>query len=634
MPAARDAQLAPHVRLRRCAHRWRLLPTASWASRALREGVRLGFRRPPPAVWRPTRMPSDPVMAAELRRQVAVLVQKGTVQRVPRHRLRCASPLFLVPKKGGKWRLVHDLRVVNDSIVYRRFRLAGLQQVRQRLHQGAWMASVDLTDAYYHVPLHPADSRAVGFVVDGVPYAFQSLCFGLASAPRLFTKMLRPVVADLQRSGVQVSFYLDDGLVVADTPAACAAGVRLLLRRLRCLGFAVNTSKCHLQPTQRLEYLGVLLDTRRARMLLPAGKVRALRKDARRLAASPDVPLRQLAAFVGRANFAAQCLRLGRLHVHPMAQAVATAYRRLRRWSGRVRLPPTLRAHLRWWAGRMQRWNGAALLPPPPPAVTVETDASTLGWGASVANAPPALRRSAATVNGAFRGGDRALHITWKELFAATEGVTRLAKANGWRNLHVRVRTDATTVVPYLNKMGGRRLRLHARAAAFHHWCLRRGLRVSARHLAGVDNVTADALSRPQTRYGEHRLSRAAWRDLFPTWPPPVDLFATATTARSPRYMSRVRDPNAIATDAMSAPWPRGRLYAFPPLPLLLRLVVSLPSRLPRGARLTLLTPEWVSAPWYPLLLALARPQRRLSRRSIHGSPAWPWSVLVWELRA
>ena len=191
----------------------------------------------------------------------------------------------------------------------------------------------------------------------------------------------------------------------------------------------------------------------------------------------------------------------------------------------------------------MQRWNGAALLPPPPPAVTVETDASTFGWGAAVANAPLALRRSQATVNGRFAAVESRLHITWKELFAATEGVTRLALANGWRNLHVRVRTDATTVVPYLNKMGGRRPRLHAQAAAFHHWCLRRGLHVSARHLAGVDNVTADALSRPQTRYGEHQLTRAAWRDLFPPWPPPVDLFATASTTRSPRYFSRVRDP-------------------------------------------------------------------------------------------
>ncbi len=281
----------------------------------------------------------------------------------------------------------------------------------------------------------------------------------------------------------------------------------------------------------------------------------------------------------------------------------------------------------------MQRWNGAALLPPPPPAVTVESDASNLGWGASVANAPAALRPSATTVNGLFAAHESHLHITWKELFAATEGVVRLANANGWRNLHVRVRTDATVVVPYLNKLGGRRPRLHARAAAFHHWCLRRGIHVSARHLAGVENVTADALSRPQTRYGEHQLTRAAWRDLFPSWPPPVDLFATASTTRSPRYVSRVRDPHAMATDAMASRWPRGRLYAFPPLPLLLPLAASLRSRVPRGARLTLLTPEWVSAPWYPLLLALARPQRRLSPRAIRGSPTWPWSVLVWHIR-
>jgi len=236
------------------------------------------------------------------------------------------------------------------------------------------------------------------------------------------------------------------------------------------------------------------------------------------------------------------------------------------------------------------------------------------------------------SANGVFAANQTTRHITWKELFAVTTGVRLLAEANNWCNIHVRVRTDASAVVPYLNKMGGRRVGMHVLAAGFHHWCLKRRLLVTARHIPGALNVSADALSRPQTRYGEHCLAPAAWRRLFPQRQP-VDLFATSTTARAPRYFSRVRDPAAIGTDAMSSPWPAGTLYAFPPLPLLLPLVMSLQSRLRPGATLALITPAWVSAPWYPLLRELAPPPLSLSASSVLGSPTWPWPLWVWSLR-
>ena len=139
-------------------------------------------------------------------------------------------------------------------------------------------------------------------------------------------------------------------------------------------------------------------------------------------------------------------------------------------------------------------------------------------------------------------------------------------------------------------------------------------------------------LSRPQTRFGEHRLRPAVWRRLCR--PDTIDLFATASTAQSRQYVSRVRDPLALGVDALEWKWPAARLYAFPPIPLLLPLVASLHGRLQRGATLVLVTPAWGSAPWFPLLRAQARDRATLPPRSVLGDPSWPWPLWVWTVRA
>ena len=49
-------------------------------------------------------------------------------------------------------------------------------------------------------------------------YQFTCLPFGLATSPREFTKLLRPVVALLRQQGVKLHVYLDDWLIRADNP--------------------------------------------------------------------------------------------------------------------------------------------------------------------------------------------------------------------------------------------------------------------------------------------------------------------------------------------------------------------------------------------------------------------------------
>ncbi|KAJ1135229.1 hypothetical protein NDU88_001673, partial [Pleurodeles waltl] len=56
------------------------------------------------------------------------------------------------------------------------------------------------------------------FVVGLQHYQFAVLPFGLTSAPRVFTKVVSVVAADLRRKGIAVFPYLDDWLIKAESP--------------------------------------------------------------------------------------------------------------------------------------------------------------------------------------------------------------------------------------------------------------------------------------------------------------------------------------------------------------------------------------------------------------------------------
>lgn len=64
------------------------------------------------------------------------------------------SPVFLVPKKLGGWRPVLDLKRLNSNIHVEHFKMESLNTVILSVQPGDWMASIDLQDAYLHIPIH------------------------------------------------------------------------------------------------------------------------------------------------------------------------------------------------------------------------------------------------------------------------------------------------------------------------------------------------------------------------------------------------------------------------------------------------------------------------------------------------
>ena len=86
--------------------------------------------------------------------------------------------------------------------------------------------------------------------------------FGLSLAPRAFTKTLAPFIAWLRLLGVQLYAYLDDLLIVGDSPLEVTESVEKTIQVLTQAGFIVNLKKCDLSTPKNLLYIGVRICTR------------------------------------------------------------------------------------------------------------------------------------------------------------------------------------------------------------------------------------------------------------------------------------------------------------------------------------------------------------------------------------
>ena len=112
------------------------------------------------------------------------------------------SRLFVGWKTSGSWRPVIDLSHLIRFVDVSPFQMGTIQSVLLSVRQGDWMASIDLMEAYLQVPVPPVSRHFLRFMFQDTVYQFKALCFGLSTAPQVFTRILAPVSALLHSMGV------------------------------------------------------------------------------------------------------------------------------------------------------------------------------------------------------------------------------------------------------------------------------------------------------------------------------------------------------------------------------------------------------------------------------------------------
>ena len=136
-------------------------------------GFRIPFRVKPPLSTVPmfTVLPTNPVKAERIKQEVQMFLQKQAIQVVAdKSSPGYYSRVFLVQKKNGKWRCIIDLSQLNLMVQLSRFKMETVASLKNAVQPGDFAVSVDLQDAYLHVPIHKSSRRYLRFAVEGTVY--------------------------------------------------------------------------------------------------------------------------------------------------------------------------------------------------------------------------------------------------------------------------------------------------------------------------------------------------------------------------------------------------------------------------------------------------------------------------------
>ena len=185
------------------------------------------------------------------------LLSKNTIEKVENLKsLSFYSRMFLVPKPHQRWRPVIDLNRLNTFLLVERFKMETPESIRASLIPGEWVLSIDLSDAYLHIPIHPNSRKYLRFCHRSQVFQFTSLPFGLATAPQFFTMIVQEVKLMALTRGIRLHQYLGDWLIRAQSQEEAQKNTQTVVDLTQSLGWIINQEKSELKPTQLFSFVG------------------------------------------------------------------------------------------------------------------------------------------------------------------------------------------------------------------------------------------------------------------------------------------------------------------------------------------------------------------------------------------
>jgi hypothetical protein len=195
------------------------------------------------------------------------------------------SEIFTVPKADGGLRLRARYRALKFFQVKSKFQLDGTEAIAQMIQRGDCGALVGIRDCYLEFGLHPAHRRLCRFRDARLRrWQWRAMSFGTSEAPHLYTRILRPFMRILKGLGVRCSIYLDDLLVLSQSPSSLAASMGVAIELLQGeLGLQLKLSKCNFTPSHAFTALGMMWDTSTMQCYVPMKRTKNARATANRV---------------------------------------------------------------------------------------------------------------------------------------------------------------------------------------------------------------------------------------------------------------------------------------------------------------------------------------------------------------
>ncbi|MCO5610779.1 hypothetical protein L7F22_065020 [Adiantum nelumboides] len=195
----------------------------------------------------------------EIMRQVNELVEKGMVR--PSSSPFC-SPVLLVQKKDGTYRMCVDYRALNRITIKNRFPVPRVEDLFDKLQGSTYFSRIDLKSGYHQIRIVDEDIVKTAFRTSFGLYEYLVMPFGLTNAPATFNRMMERIFRPHRNfTGV----FFDDVIIYSKTIEEHKEHLKVIFQALRDNKLYVNQKKSEFF-LQEIQYLGHIISKNGIRM--------------------------------------------------------------------------------------------------------------------------------------------------------------------------------------------------------------------------------------------------------------------------------------------------------------------------------------------------------------------------------
>lgn len=203
-----------------------------------RAAVRINLSHNIPIAARPKRHTVDE--AHEIKQHIIKYRRQGIIQ--PSNS-EYASNCRLVPKRNGSKRLVINFIPLNRATLRDVYPTPLPDNMFQYLQGAKYFSTLDATEGFYQLELHPDDRHLTAFVTHDGFHEFTRCPFGLTNAPAEFQRAMNDIFDS--GLGTKCLVYIDDIIVFGKTKQEHHHNLEWTLRQCERHNLKIKYSKCN-----------------------------------------------------------------------------------------------------------------------------------------------------------------------------------------------------------------------------------------------------------------------------------------------------------------------------------------------------------------------------------------------------
>lgn len=173
-----------------------------------------------------------------------------------------ATPIHMVRKPSGSWRMCGDYRKVNAKTIPDRYPPPAISDLFERIHGKTVFSKLDLEKAFHQIPMNPDDCPKTAIITPFGLYEYTVMPFGLRNAAQTCQRFIDTVF----RGCNFVYAYIDDIFVMSDSWDQHEIHLRTVLEKLKENNLVLNVEKCVLAK-EEIDFLGYQINNQGYRPL-------------------------------------------------------------------------------------------------------------------------------------------------------------------------------------------------------------------------------------------------------------------------------------------------------------------------------------------------------------------------------